>query len=77
MSDLYCEHHRTRETCEDCRWQAAQDDPHLLVADPRPEATRKANEARAQAAADHVKKAAALDDELSLAFDDGGSKRRK
>ncbi len=68
MSDLYCTHKRTADTCEDCAWQRANDDPALLVADPQPEVTRAANEARAKRTAELVDQAARADDDVSLAF---------
>ncbi len=65
---LYCEHKRTRQTCEDCQWQHVADDAALRHPDPAPEITRQANHARAAEASRAVERAAADDDAVSLAY---------
>jgi hypothetical protein len=65
---LYCEHNRIGESCEDCKWAAADADGTLRVADPAPEVTAAANRERAAAATRAVERAAEVDDDVSLAF---------
>ena len=77
MSDLYCQHNRTEAACEDCAWQRANADATLPVDQPEPEATRKANRAKAEAAGKALDAAAAADDDVSLSFGAAPAKGRR